>query len=691
MVCQSHEWGSRFSWLWLPAAVPCASQLRLEATATSLCVVQLGFAVTAELAAGGVDFASLSLAKFHIHAARLKHLPELADRCCVGSLIGQAGNRVVRYHIQQCGASAKQHSQLLRMRWRIITVNKPSNAINGIITLDAYDADFMEEGELIINGNAAIVLFGADGISANDAASADITISTPASYWRDGNNTLLFRHTRSGGYIIDAVTVQFEVDTTVNTEGTVSSKSLPIDLTGATPEESSITVTVNKPSNAINGIITLDAYDADFMEEGELIINGNAAIVLFGADGISANDAASADITISTPASYWRDGNNTLLFRHTRSGGYIIDAVTVQFEVDTTVNTEGTVSSKSLPVDLTGATPEESSITVTVNKPSNAINGIITLDAYDADFMEEGELIINGNPAITLFGADGISTNDAASADITISTPASYWRDGNNTLLFRHTRTGGYIIDAVTVQFEVDTTVNTESTVSSKSLPVDLTGATPEGTVSSGSLPVDLTGATPEESSITVTLNKPTNATNGLITLDAYDADFMEEGELIINGNAAIVLFGADGISANDAASADITISTPASYWRDGNNTLLFRHTRSGGYIIDAVTVQFEVSANANQTGSSSVSLSWVAPAERADNTGLSLSEISGYAVYYGTSAGNYTNSLSINDSSATSVTVSDLPVGTYYMVMTTRDTDGRESEYSSVIAMQTK
>ncbi len=200
---------------------------------------------------------------------------------------------------------------------------------------------------------------------------------------------------------------------------------------------------------------------------------------------------------------------------------------------------------------------------------------------------------------------------------------------------------------------------------------------------------VDLTGPTPEESSIIVTVNKPSNAINGIIIMDVYDADMMEEGELIINGNPAIALFGSAATGANDAASADITISTPASYWRDGNNTLLFRHTRTGGYVIDAVAVQFEVSANANQTGSGSASLSWVAPAERADNTALSLSEISGYAIYYGTSAGNYTNTLSINDSSATSATVNDLSVGTYYMVVVTRDTDGRESEHSSVIIKQ--
>jgi len=322
-------------------------------------------------------------------------------------------------------------------------------------------------------------------------------------------------------------------------------------------------------------------------------------------------------------------------------------------------------------VDLTGPAPEESSIIITVNKPADASKGLITLFVNDADMADEGELVINGNPAIPLFGAAGSGANDAKSTNITISTPASYWRDGNNTLLFRHTRTGGYVIYDVSVQFEVSPPAPTEPPV------VD------------GLFPVDLTGSAPEESSIIITVNKPADASKGLITLLVYDADIADEGELVINGHPAIPLFGAAGSGANDAKSTNLTISTPASYWRDGNNTLLFRHTRTGGYIIYDVTVQFEISTQPGVTGS--VYLSWVAPVARTDETALALSEIAGYTVYYGKSMGNYSDSLIINDGSATAVTITDLPVGTYYLVLTTRDTDGRESEYSSMATIQTQ
>lgn len=222
----------------------------------------------------------------------------------------------------------------------------------------------------------------------------------------------------------------------------------------------------------------------------------------------------------------------------------------------------------------------------------------------------------------------------------------------------------------------------------------------------------DLQGGAPEEASVTIFLNKPANAVNALITLVAYDADFPDEGELIINGNTAIPLFGEAGVKTNDRNSANITISTPASYWRDGNNTLLFRHISTQGYAIYDATVLFEAGldngvettttsdgnpdagdsgTSTSPTATSSINLSWVAPVTRADGAALAMSEIAGYTVRYGTSKGNYPYSIAINDGSATSVTVTNLPAGTYYMVMTTRDTGDRDSSYSSMATKQTQ
>ena len=78
--------------------------------------------------------------------------------------------------------------------------------------------------------------------------------------------------------------------------------------------------------------------------------------------------------------------------------------------------------------------------------------------------------------------------------------------------------------------------------------------------------------------------------------------------------------------------------------------------------------------------------LSWAAPVARTDGTPLSLADINGYRIYFGTSAGNYTESVEIADGTALSTTVTNIPVGTYHVVMSTYDVDGRESDYSSSI-----
>jgi hypothetical protein len=222
----------------------------------------------------------------------------------------------------------------------------------------------------------------------------------------------------------------------------------------------------------------------------------------------------------------------------------------------------------------------------------------------------------------------------------------------------------------------------------------ELDGSTPEldngqpGTSLLPAFPIDLRGSTPEEASITISVSKPVNAGDVIITLATYDADFSNEGELVINGNPPVKLFGSAGASGNDQNSADISFRTPASYWQNGNNTLVFRHVNTQGFIIDAVTVSFESASGdsgAAQTGSAV--LNWTAPVARADGTALALSEITGYTVYYGTAAGNYLNSLNINDGSATSVSITNLPLDTYYMVVTTRDSGGRESVQSSMVA----
>jgi hypothetical protein len=80
-------------------------------------------------------------------------------------------------------------------------------------------------------------------------------------------------------------------------------------------------------------------------------------------------------------------------------------------------------------------------------------------------------------------------------------------------------------------------------------------------------------------------------------------------------------------------------------------------------------------------------SLNWTAPTTRADGTPLSLADIDGYRIYYGDSPRNYSDTIDVSDGSSQSVSVTGIPAGTYYLVMTTYDNAGRESRYSSEIS----
>jgi hypothetical protein len=80
--------------------------------------------------------------------------------------------------------------------------------------------------------------------------------------------------------------------------------------------------------------------------------------------------------------------------------------------------------------------------------------------------------------------------------------------------------------------------------------------------------------------------------------------------------------------------------------------------------------------------------LSWVAPTEREDGTALPLSAIAGYRIYYGLGSGVYNYQIDVNDPTATQDQLPSLFPGKYFIVMTTIDTDGRESEFSQEVEM---
>jgi hypothetical protein len=94
----------------------------------------------------------------------------------------------------------------------------------------------------------------------------------------------------------------------------------------------------------------------------------------------------------------------------------------------------------------------------------------------------------------------------------------------------------------------------------------------------------------------------------------------------------------------------------------------------------------FAIQVNTATVQTGSLTMRWQAPVTRTDGTPLSLADINGYRIQYGTSAGDYTSQVNLADGTAQQVTLTDLPLGTYYLVMTTYDVNGLESGYSSEV-----
>jgi hypothetical protein len=75
--------------------------------------------------------------------------------------------------------------------------------------------------------------------------------------------------------------------------------------------------------------------------------------------------------------------------------------------------------------------------------------------------------------------------------------------------------------------------------------------------------------------------------------------------------------------------------------------------------------------------------LSWIAPTENEDGT--PLTDLAGYRIYWGTTPGMYTDSVTLDNPGLTSYVVENLAPGTYEFVATSYDEEGVESAYSNL------
>ncbi len=89
----------------------------------------------------------------------------------------------------------------------------------------------------------------------------------------------------------------------------------------------------------------------------------------------------------------------------------------------------------------------------------------------------------------------------------------------------------------------------------------------------------------------------------------------------------------------------------------------------------------FSITVNAISLGSAT--LDWSAPTLNEDGT--PLTDLAGYRLYWGTTPGTYSDSVTIDNPSVTTYVVENLAPGTYQFVATAFNAVGEESRYSGV------
>ncbi len=91
-----------------------------------------------------------------------------------------------------------------------------------------------------------------------------------------------------------------------------------------------------------------------------------------------------------------------------------------------------------------------------------------------------------------------------------------------------------------------------------------------------------------------------------------------------------------------------------------------------------------EFSITVTDTPEGSITVSWNLPTRNVDGT--PLTDLAGYRIYYGMDSRRYTERVTIENPSVSRFAINDLIAGTYYLAVTSIDSEGIESDYSSEI-----
>lgn len=354
------------------------------------------------------------------------------------------------------------------------------------------------------------------------------------------------------------------IQTTQNTAA-----SLSLIVTGGTPDSYQVGI----PANG-----TLSGIAPNLLYTPAQNFFGTDTFTFSASNATGSSNSATVTIEVSTPP-----------------------LVAANQTVQTTQNTAVNIT-----LEVTGGTPQSYQV-------ASPGNGTLTGTAPNLTYTPALDYF--GSDQFTFTASDGTNNSNTATVTITVSAPPLTATDQtvqtsqNTPVGITLNITGG-----VPLTYQVGTPGNGTLTGTAPNLTYtptldyigsdQFTFSASDANVTSntatvsinvvGTFPILLRGGAPEESTITYEVTKPTGAVTATVTLVAFDANVTDEGELIINGNTPIILFGADGTGSNKNLTASINLNTPASHWNNGANLLTFRHVKKNGFNIEDIIVSFQ-------------------------------------------------------------------------------------------------
>lgn len=106
----------------------------------------------------------------------------------------------------------------------------------------------------------------------------------------------------------------------------------------------------------------------------------------------------------------------------------------------------------------------------------------------------------------------------------------------------------------------------------------------------------------------------------------------------------------------------------------------------SDGQLSDSLS-PFSISVEQAGSSTGAVTLNWSPPTQNTDGT--PLTDLVGYAFYWGTSPGSYPNRIQVDNAAITTYVIDNLSPDTYYFVATAIKANGTESSFSNEAVKQ--